>query len=76
MRRADDTAFRSFSEVFGTTSASKFADVRLKSGDTVCIESCGGSGYGDPAERSKAMIARDIAEGFVSEEAAAETYGR
>ena len=75
VRRAGETAFRPFTEAFGTVSASKFADARLKAGDEVCIESCGGSGFGDPKKRSREMVERDLAEGFVSQEAAAALYG-
>jgi 5-oxoprolinase (ATP-hydrolysing)/N-methylhydantoinase A len=37
---------------------------------------CGGSGYGDPAERPRDLIEVDVAEGYVSREAASSTYGR
>ena len=76
VKKAGDTAFRPFTEAFGTTSASKFADVRLHAGDEVCIDSCGGSGYGDPRRRSGELIDRDVAEGFITEAACAEVYGR
>ncbi len=35
----------------------------------------GGAGYGDPAERPKDMVLRDLARGYISEEAAARDYG-
>ncbi|MEM8730063.1 MAG: hydantoinase B/oxoprolinase family protein [Pseudomonadota bacterium] len=35
----------------------------------------GGAGYGDPAERPVAAIKRDLARGYISEEAAAQYYG-
>jgi N-methylhydantoinase B/oxoprolinase/acetone carboxylase alpha subunit len=75
VRRSGEKKFRSFTEVFGTTSSSKFADVRLREGDEIRIESCGGAGYGDPRERDRELVARDIAEGFVSPAAAARIYG-
>ena len=64
VRRAGSDRFASFSEAFGTKSASKFADVRLIRGDEVCIESCGGAGYGDPRQRDLELIIRDIADGL------------
>jgi N-methylhydantoinase B/oxoprolinase/acetone carboxylase alpha subunit len=67
--------FQPFTEVFGTASASKFADVRLHEGDEVRIESCGGAGYGNPRERNRELVARDLAEGFISPEAATQLYG-
>jgi N-methylhydantoinase B len=35
----------------------------------------GGGGYGDPRERDPALVARDVADGLVSEEAARRLYG-
>jgi N-methylhydantoinase A/oxoprolinase/acetone carboxylase beta subunit/N-methylhydantoinase B/oxoprolinase/acetone carboxylase alpha subunit len=75
VRKAGSDRFVPFSEAFGTKSASKFADVRLIQGDEVCIESCGGAGYGDPRQRDVELIALDVADGFVSKEAAAALYG-
>jgi 5-oxoprolinase (ATP-hydrolysing)/N-methylhydantoinase B len=75
VRRSGEKKFRSFTEVFGTASPSKFADVRLREGDEIRIESCGGAGYGDPRERDRELVACDIAEGFVSPAAAARIYG-
>ena len=48
---------------------------RLRNGDTVRLMTGGGGGYGDPAERSRSDIARDIAAGYVSASAARELYG-
>jgi N-methylhydantoinase B len=39
------------------------------------LETAGGGGYGDPAKRDRAALARDIAEGYVSVEAAEREYG-
>jgi N-methylhydantoinase A/oxoprolinase/acetone carboxylase beta subunit/N-methylhydantoinase B/oxoprolinase/acetone carboxylase alpha subunit len=75
VKRAGKRKFESFRNAFGTESASKFADVRLRKGDEVRIESCGGAGYGDPISRSRERIERDVAEGFVSAVAAARVYG-
>ena len=47
----------------------------LKAGDRFYLESAGGGGYGDPATREKARITRDIAEGFVTPDAAKRDYG-
>lgn len=46
----------------------------LKAGDGFFLDKAGGGGYGDPGKRERAAIARDIAEGYVSAEAAARDY--
>jgi N-methylhydantoinase B len=35
----------------------------------------GGGGYGDPADRERALVRRDLARGYISAEAAARDYG-
>jgi N-methylhydantoinase B len=47
----------------------------LKKGDIVVIATGGGAGYGDPAERDPALIAADVAEGWITREAARRDYG-
>jgi N-methylhydantoinase B len=47
----------------------------LAAGDTVVCRSGGGGGYGDPTERDRALVARDLAEGFVSPAEARRCYG-
>jgi len=44
-------------------------------GDTVSYRTCGGGGYGPPAERDPARVARDVREGKVSAARALEVYG-
>ncbi len=68
-------SFRTFSEVFGTVSPSKFTNIVLTGGDEVLIASPGGGGYGDPRERDPERVAEDVAQGFVSDGAAREIYG-
>ena len=75
VRRRGEPGFRLFTEAFGTRSPSKFADIHLAQGDEVRIESCGGAGYGDPRRRRRDLVARDLAEGFISREAAIRGYG-
>ena len=73
-RKGDDT-FRTFPEVYGTASASKFTNIRLVGGDEVLLDSPGGGGFGDPTERDREAVRQDIEEGIVSLEAARELYG-
>ena len=74
VKRVGDNAFRPFTEAFGTISPSKFANIRLKAGDQVLLESAGGGGYGDPTSRPRTLVECDVAEGFVSADAAKELY--
>jgi N-methylhydantoinase B len=48
---------------------------RLSAGDRVTILTQGGGGLGDPCERDPDALARDIAQGKVSLEAASRDYG-
>ncbi len=75
VKRRGDSEFRTFSEAFGTVSPSKFTNIRLEPGDEVLIDSPGGGGYGDPRQRDRGRLQRDVDEGFVSEQAARELYG-
>ncbi len=46
----------------------------LKPGDVVVMDSAGGGGYGDPRQRERAALERDIAEGKVTPQAARREY--
>ena len=48
---------------------------RSRPGDTVSYRTCGGGGYGPPAERDRELVARDVREGKVSVERARVEYG-
>ena len=49
--------------------------VRIAPGDVLICEAAGGGGYGDPRERARELIRRDIEYGYVSKQAAAARYG-
>ncbi len=57
------------------------ADMRVKGkqfvphGRKVVMAFPGGAGYGDPSERSKQMVKRDLALGYISDETASRDYG-
>jgi N-methylhydantoinase A/oxoprolinase/acetone carboxylase beta subunit/N-methylhydantoinase B/oxoprolinase/acetone carboxylase alpha subunit len=74
VKRADDTEFRTFVEAFGTVSPSKFANVLIRRGDQVMIESAGGGGYEPATEREPDLVLRDVIQGFVSNHAARASY--
>ena len=48
---------------------------RLQPGDTVTLDAAGGGGYGDPAERDRQALLRDVEDGKVSPEGALRDYG-
>ena len=75
VERAGTGGWRTFVDAFGTMSPSKFSGIRLEPGDRVRIAMPGGGGYGDPLRRDPARVARDLADGFVTPEAAAAAYG-
>ena len=75
IRRAGDDRFRLFTEVFGTVSPSKFSNVVVRRGDLIRLVSSGGGGFGDPAERPREDVLRDVRDRYVSPAAAAELYG-
>jgi N-methylhydantoinase B len=75
VRRSGNSEWRTFVEEFGTQSPSKFSGVTLRNGDQVRIAMPGGGGYGDPLERDRALVERDLREGFVTAGLAARDYG-
>lgn len=54
---------------------SKVSGIPLKAGDTVTIETSGGGGFGDPAQRDPKRLAKDLADGLVTPQAASRFYG-
>jgi len=55
--------------------ASKVANVKIRAGQRVRLESPGGGGWGNPLERDPQRVARDVRLGYVSAETAAREYG-
>jgi N-methylhydantoinase B len=54
---------------------SKMVGIRLARGQYVRLETPGGGGYGPARERAAAAVAADVAQGYVSAEAARAQYG-
>ena len=48
---------------------------RLQPGDVVIMDTAGGGGYGDPRERDRELLLRDVRDGKVSRESALRDYG-
>ena len=76
IQKAGSDDWLTVKELYGKVSSSKYANVRFEPGDRVRLTTPGGGGYGEPAKRDPALIAEDVAEGYVSAEAAARLYGR
>ena len=55
--------------------SSKTPYLPLDQGTLVWLQSAGGGGYGDPKARDRALIERDLRDGYVSVERAREVYG-
>jgi N-methylhydantoinase B len=55
--------------------ASKITGIRVAQGGRVRLETPGGGGWGEPAKRDHAAVARDVARGLVSADAARRDYG-
>jgi N-methylhydantoinase B len=47
----------------------------LRAGQSVSIITPGAGGYGDPRERDRALVRRDVTDGIVSAKVAREVYG-
>jgi N-methylhydantoinase B len=53
----------------------RYADYPLKAGDIFRLDTPGGGGFGDPHERDPQRVRDDVAEGYVTAEAAEQVYG-
>ena len=53
----------------------RYADYPLKEGDVFRLDTPGGGGFGDPLARDPAQVLADVAQGYVSMEAAERDYG-
>jgi N-methylhydantoinase B len=51
------------------------ARVEMAAGERFLVQSAGGGGYGDPRRRDRTALASDLAEGYVSPDAAKKDYG-
>jgi N-methylhydantoinase B len=57
------------------TRLSSKTTVELEAGDVISVRTCGGGGYGPPAERDPEAVRRDVREGKVSAARALDVYG-
>src|SRR2546430_2354391 len=68
------TARKTTSTGTAASRPSKFANILIREGDQVMIESAGGAGYGSPEEREAELVLRDVEEGLVSTDSARAHY--
>ena len=61
-------------ETFVPKHLSKDQGIELGPGDRVAVKTPGGGGYGDPAKRDPALIARDVARGYYTADEAARLW--
>src|SRR5262249_57473994 len=54
---------------------SKDEDIRVIGGDAITVRTPGGGGYGDPWQRDPALVARDVARGYITTGDASADYG-
>lgn len=54
---------------------SKGSAIRLMPGDRVQVRTPGGGGFGDPRQRARSLVERDLRRGYITRKTARETYG-
>ena len=54
---------------------SKAANIELRVGESVRLETSGGGGFGEPERRARSKVQRDVLDGIVSRDAARTDYG-
>ena len=57
---------------YATPSSGRY---EMQAGERFLLQSAGGGGCGDPRRRDRAVLARDMAEGYLSADAAKKDYG-
>jgi N-methylhydantoinase B len=75
VKRAGEDRFRTFAEVFGVRSPTKFTNVVLRAGDELRYRTPGGGGFGPPAERDPDAVRADVLDGYVSAAESERAYG-
>ncbi len=59
-------------EEYATPASGRY---EMRAGERFLLQSAGGGGCGNPRERDRSALARDIVEGYVTDEAAKKDYG-
>jgi N-methylhydantoinase B/oxoprolinase/acetone carboxylase alpha subunit len=69
------TEWLTVQQAFNKRSSSKYSNITIRPGDRVHLIAPGGGGWGDPAERDRAMVREDVLEGYISPLQAEADYG-
>jgi N-methylhydantoinase B len=64
-----------FDDATGDWLPQMLGNIGFQPGESFVFESGGGGGWGDPRERDPEFVLRDVRDGFVSREQAADIYG-
>ena len=75
IQKAGTDEWRTVVDLHHKVSTSKYANVRFEPGDRIRLKTPGGGGYGNPQNRDPALVKEDVAEGYVSPDAATRHYG-
>jgi 5-oxoprolinase (ATP-hydrolysing)/N-methylhydantoinase B len=75
IQKAGSDAWLTVRELHGKVSSSKYANVRFAPGDRIRLTTPGGGGYGNPRQRDPELVKQDVAERYVSTDAAERLYG-
>ncbi len=62
-------------QAFNKRSSSKYSNITIRPGDRIHLIAPGGGGWGNPAERDRAMVREDVLEGYISPQRAMADYG-
>jgi N-methylhydantoinase B len=54
---------------------SKDQDVVLREGDSICVRTPGGGGFGNPSTRSADLVRRDLLRGYYDDAAVKQRFG-
>ncbi len=75
VKRKGSGGWQRATELWGTTSPSKFANRLIYEGDHIEYSTTGGGGYGNPFEREVELVLEDVRNEMVSVENARKCYG-
>lgn len=72
---ARDQSTAELKDLGGHSKVLPYCEFDLKTGEVFYIRTQNGGGYGDPLERDPGLVSNDVANGFISENAARDIYG-
>lgn len=75
VKKANAETWQTMPEAYGKISSSRYANVDILRGDRVRLTTPGGGGFGDPKQRARESVQRDLREGYISAESAKANYG-